>query len=128
MINIDDFLSKEPKQSDKEKETDDRAEHKVKKEKKHFHKKRRMLNEELSRVHKRVSGFNARESVAWKGLTEKFGDKLTHEELISIAELIANAANIKLDRDAKRRKVVLIKWFEEHWQSVQPYLPIITLD
>ena len=100
----------------------------LKKHKKKHGKKIDQNNEELNRVHQRVKGFDINKSIAWNALTHTFGDKLTHEELTSIAELISKTANIKLDRDAKRRKIVLIKWFEEHWDTVKCYLPIITLE
>ena len=101
---------------------------KHKKHRKRHGKRADSFNQELNRVHQRVKGFDINKSIAWKTLTNTFGDKLTHEELTSIAELIANTTKIKLDRDAKRRKIVLIKWFEEHWDTVRCYLPIITLE
>jgi hypothetical protein len=84
--------------------------------------------EEKERVRRRVGAFDWKESKVWHGLTAHFGPKLNHEELISIAELIASHAKVKLDRDAKRRKIVLLKWFEENWLVVQPLLRVIVLD
>ena len=84
--------------------------------------------EERERVRRRVGGFDWKQSRVWRDLTAHFGPKVNHEELISIAELISKHANIKLDRDAKRRKVVLVKWFQEHWSMIQPLLGAIVLD
>ena len=83
---------------------------------------------EKKRVKERINGFNWKECEAWKYLCERFGSHLNQKELISIAELIASKNHLKLDRDAKRRKVVLIKWFQENWEIVKPLLLIITLD
>lgn len=85
------------------------------------------VTEEKKRVQKRIEGFEWRESTVWRTLTAKFGSKLTHEELVSIAELVAMRAHLRLDRDARRRKVVILKWFEENWHFVQPLLPMIVL-
>jgi predicted oxidoreductase len=57
-----------------------------------------------------------------------YGPKLSHDELVSIGALAANALQIKLDRDARRRKPVMIKWFEEHWIQIQPILWSIKLE
>ena len=86
------------------------------------------VEKERERVKKRVDGFEWRDSEVWITLTAKFGPRLNHEELTSIAELIAGHADLKIDRDAKRRKVVLLKWFEEHWSIVRSLLPVIVLE
>ena len=86
------------------------------------------VEKERERVKKRVNGFEWRDSEVWIALTARFGQKLNHEELISIADLIASHTNLKIDRDAKRRKIVLLKWFEEHWNIVRPLLPVIILE
>lgn len=82
---------------------------------------------ERERVKKRIRGFDWRRSQAWHTLINKFGPKLNHDELTSIADLIAGQTNIKLDRDARRRKIVLVKWFEEHWTIIQPLINIVVL-
>ena len=84
--------------------------------------------EELERVRLRVKNFDWKKSKVWKILTQQFGEKLTHEELTSVAELLSNSLKIKLDRDAKRRKIVLVKWFEENWSYIEPVLRYIVLD
>ena len=88
----------------------------------------RYAEEERERVKRRISGFDWRQSIAWQELTAQFGAKLTHTELISVAELVSSHIRLKLDRDAKRRKTVLIKWFQEHWMSIYPILGMISLN
>jgi hypothetical protein len=53
---------------------------------------------------------------------------LKQEELVSIAELVAQRLRIKLDRDARRRKTVMIKWFDENWLFILPVLRFVVLD
>lgn len=86
------------------------------------------ITEEKIRIQKRIQGFKWRDSRVWEFLTARFGHKLTQDELVSIADLICRQTQLRLDRDARRRKVVLLKWFEENWTIVQPLLHIIVLD
>jgi hypothetical protein len=89
---------------------------------------RKGVSEELERVQKRINGFNWRRSTAWRQLSKVFGPHLKQEELVSIAELIAKKLDIRLDRDARRRKIVMLKWFEENWVAVEPLLAAIVLE
>ena len=87
------------------------------------------LRREKQRLDERMRGFTADDSMSWRGLCYHFQTpKLIHSELISIATLVAQVANIKLDRDAKRRKSVLLKWFEENWGAIYPNLGYIALE
>jgi hypothetical protein len=47
---------------------------------------------------------------------------------VSIRELVAQILRIKLDRDARRRKPVILKWFDENWFAIQPLLLHVVLD
>lgn len=86
------------------------------------------LNNELLRIAVRLQGFNPKDNFVTKEITRRFGANLKQGELINIAQVIADTAQIKLDRDAKRRKNVLLKWFEEHWAQITPYLDYIVLE
>ena len=86
------------------------------------------LSEERARVLRRTDGFNWKKSPVWRHLSYYYGPKVKQEELVSIADLICEKVNLKLDRDARRRKIVMIKWFEEHWQQIQPLLHMIVLE
>lgn len=83
---------------------------------------------EKARISERLKDFNPRETDAWKKITQKFGPNIKQPELISIANLLASQAKIKLDRDAKRRKSVLIKWFQEHWDEISCYIDFVVLE
>jgi hypothetical protein len=86
------------------------------------------VNKEKDRIAGRLTGFNVKDNPAWKEITAKFGTNIKQPELLSIADVLARHANIKLDRDAKRRKAVLIKWFNENWTSLQPWLDFVVLE
>lgn len=66
-----------------------------------------------------------------KEIAEKIKEKFmisypTHNTLLTIAQVFEKEYNIKLDREAKRRKPALLKWYFEHWELIQS-LPIIIL-
>jgi hypothetical protein len=83
---------------------------------------------EKQRVNARLEGFDPKSSVIGAAMTKQFGSNLTHSELVTIAGALANKAGISLDRDAKRRKTVLLKWFEEHSAELMPFLHLIVLE
>jgi hypothetical protein len=85
-------------------------------------------NKEKERIAERLGGFNTKDNFVWKEIAARFGTNIKQPELLSIANVLASHANLKLDRDAKRRKSVLIKWFDEHWPQVQPYLDYVVLE
>jgi hypothetical protein len=85
-------------------------------------------SEERERVQRRIEGFNWQKSFAWFHLCCMYGPKLKQDELLSIADILAKKLEIKLDRDARRRKAVMIKWFEENWIRIRHLLPFIVLD
>ncbi|KAH0786439.1 hypothetical protein GPJ56_009650 [Histomonas meleagridis] len=86
------------------------------------------LNGEKIRVAVRLAGFDAKESPVVQDINRRFGSDIKQGELVNIAAIIAENAGIKLDRDAKRRKSVLLKWFDENWTKIQPYLDYIVLE
>lgn len=85
-------------------------------------------NNEKKRISARMSNFQPKECKAWKEITQKFGTNIKQQELLSIANVLSTSAKLKLDRDAKRRKTVLIKWFDENWDAIKPYLPYVVLE
>jgi hypothetical protein len=85
-------------------------------------------NKEKVRILGRLKDFNARDCSVWREITSRFGRNVKQPELLSIAAVLAAHANIRLDRDAKRRKTVLVKWFDENWPALQPYLDFVVLE
>jgi hypothetical protein len=85
-------------------------------------------NPEKKRIASRLDGFSPKETPAWREITRRFGPNIKQPELVSIASVLAQGTNIRLDRDAKRRKAVLIKWFEENWAAIAPSLDCVVLE
>jgi hypothetical protein len=83
---------------------------------------------ERKRVGARLHGFNVKASMGWQAIAKHFGEHLTQTELLSVAQVIGNEVGIKIDREAKRRKEVLVKWFDENYEHVREVLPRITLE
>jgi hypothetical protein len=78
----------------------------------------------------RLRGFNQKESPAYQFLCNRYGRSLTRFELLSLAQVAAEQLKIPLDRAARRRRTVLIKWYDENWGVVAPFLDrcIVVLD
>jgi hypothetical protein len=69
----------------------------------------------------RIAGFNPEISPACRALGGKFGSTIK-DEVLCIAEVLGAEIGIYPDRDAKRRKIVLLKWYDENWERIQPFL------
>lgn len=85
------------------------------------------LSNEMIRVSQLVQEFNVNKSNAWIYLRSNYGEKITHSDLIRIAKIVSSYTGIKVSRDAKRRKLVLLKWFDENWLTIKPILKMVTL-
>lgn len=79
-------------------------------------------NSELQRISNRLMGFDYENSIPWMVFTLKLGPHPTHADLLDVARSVSRELGFRLDRDAKRRKIVLIKWFDEHWATIAPYI------
>lgn len=89
----------------------------------------RSINEvEREKVRQRLQGFNKKESRAWSIICQRFGPNLNQSELVSLAEVVAHHLHLKVDREAKRRKEVVLKWFEENSELVFPFLEKVVLE
>jgi hypothetical protein len=86
------------------------------------------LSDDRLRVRQRMGEFNWKMSATWARLRCLYGSQLSLAELISIADIIAQRLDIKADRDARRRKSVMIRWFDENWVQIQVILHIIVLE
>lgn len=71
--------------------------------------------------------FNYKECNAYKKITtEYFWPTIRHSELVSIATAIAERCKgIPVSREEKRRKDLLIKWYDDNWQIIEPHIQII---
>lgn len=83
---------------------------------------------ERNKLTDRLSNFDFVRSRAWKVIKQKGWDTLNQKELLSIASILASKCNISLDREAKRRKPILVKWFDENFDIIAPIFNCIQLE
>lgn len=89
--------------------------------------KKRGTSEECKKIKSILSDFNPVNSTAYIKLTERYGNNLKQTECQKIAEVLSLKLNISLDRDSRRRYPMLLKWFNDNWEQIEPNLKYITL-
>lgn len=82
---------------------------------------------EQKRIQDRMNDFDIKESRAYKEFERRGWNKLPQTVLKSIAQVIEEQAKISLDRESKRRRTILIKWFDDHFDLISPFLNRINL-
>jgi len=70
----------------------------------------------------RLRGFVGSESAAWGFIKSFFGPHVTTEQLRRIAEICEHHLDLHLDREALRLRSVLVKWFAENLEAIQPFV------
>lgn len=85
-------------------------------------------NSDKKKVQQILKGFDQEKSEAVIYLKKKYGD-LKQYEYLQIAEYCAKKNNIlTLDRESKRRKEVLLKWYHDNFHILKPILDNIVLE
>lgn len=79
---------------------------------------------EIERINSQLAGFDWKKSRAWAKLTFILGGEATLTTLRYIAQDISLRTNVKIGRDEKRRKCVLVKWFDDNWERLAPSLSL----
>jgi hypothetical protein len=77
-----------------------------------------------------MEGFTIEDSTAWRNIKAQYGDNLSHQGLLKIANdlrLLCGAALTPLKRIHRRRKAVLIRWFEDNWEVIGPRLATVAV-
>jgi hypothetical protein len=77
---------------------------------------------EKDRAARRLGIFNAIDSNTWRVLRDEFGEDVALPELAGIALAVSEKIEIKPDRDVRRTKAALIKWFDENWEIIESLL------
>jgi hypothetical protein len=70
-----------------------------------------------------MAGFDWQDSVAWRALAARHGSDLSHQRLIELAKEIKQQVGdsaTPLMRIHRRRKAVLVKWFQINWTVIRP--------
>ena len=73
-------------------------------------------------VKEKLKDFEPKASRAWISLTSRYGPKINQNQLLSLAEVVSYQLNLGLFREYKRRKEMLIKWFDENYDAVWPFI------
>ena len=66
--------------------------------------------------------FDYESCLAWLKLTERFWKKINHEYLLNFAEVISMKLGIKIFRYQKRKKEMLINWFNNNFDQIWPFI------
>lgn len=80
------------------------------------------------KVNERMGGFDQSTSRAYAELQRRKWDKKSQPELLSILLILANKQNLQVDREVKRRKEVMFKWFDENFDTVYPFFDCISFE
>jgi hypothetical protein len=83
---------------------------------------------EVARI---LQTFDYLRSHAWTAVREQFSSGIRHRELWSVAIVISERGSAQKiprpPRNAERSYPVLIKWFQDHWDTVGSVLPLVGL-
>ena len=75
-----------------------------------------------------LGDFDPNKSEAWLTLEENFGVNVKQPPLLEIAKIIGQHVHINVNRNARRRKSVLIKWYHDNWDVIKPYIKNFRVD
>jgi hypothetical protein len=73
-------------------------------------------------VEKNRQGFDPHTCRAWVLLTKKYGPTIPHNNLLSLANVVSIHMKLPLLRESKRRKDMLIRWFDDNIDCVWPFI------
>jgi hypothetical protein len=73
---------------------------------------------------KKQQKYSFQDKMAYKTLFNRFGPILRQYELLAIATTVQRNMKppVAIDRDAKRRKDLLYKWFDDNFDAITPVL------
>jgi hypothetical protein len=55
------------------------------------------------------------------------GKELSREQMIGLAHIFSVLAKIDFPRDFTRRRDLLVKWFDDHFEVLEPFATVIHL-
>lgn len=89
---------------------------------------RPIIGKEARKVQTLLEGFNVDNCKAWKEITRHFSTGIRHNELVSIANILVKTYDLPaLTRYCHRSFAVLIKWFQDNWDRIDPVIHNIKL-
>jgi hypothetical protein len=85
------------------------------------------LRRDQSEAVERLGSFVPEESRVWQLLQARFGSKLTMPMLEAITTMVSKRSGATPDRQARRRKGIMVKWLQEQIQCLESLLPRMIL-
>lgn len=83
---------------------------------------------EASYIKKVLSDFDYKSSPTWKKIQHLFSTGIRHTELLSVAEVLVHLTGApNVSRSCHRSFPVLIKWFDDNWEILEPFIYRISL-
>ena len=82
---------------------------------------------EQKKISQGLGEFDYKKSRAWKEIVDHNWESLSKGELLLIARVLSTYLHIPIGRESKRRKPVLVKWFDENLSKISEYLNVITI-
>ena len=76
---------------------------------------------ERRRLVDHMSGFVMNESEAWRFQSARWGP-ISKCQLIALGQVVADVLQLDLVREYKRRKSTMVKWFDEYWDVIRPFI------
>jgi hypothetical protein len=86
-----------------------------------------VLLQEREMILQRVRDFSMTGSRPWRYFRDRGWDKLSVKECVGIGRVLSSETGLDMDREAKRRKEVMFKWMDDHWNAFEPVLGRISL-
>ena len=83
---------------------------------------------EASYIKKVLKNFDYKTSIVWKKIQQLFSTGVRHTELISVAQILIQISGApEVSRSCHRSFPVLIKWFDDNWDKIEPFIHHISL-
>ena len=91
----------------------------------------RQTQSERIKITEKTQGFDWKSTAAAEYFEKKGWNNLQKIELGGIIEIVVRGMShvrpIKVDREVRRRKSVMLAWFDRNFEEIRPYLDNITL-
>ncbi|OHS97112.1 hypothetical protein TRFO_09685 [Tritrichomonas foetus] len=75
----------------------------------------------------RLGEFNIEESVGMKFIKSITDKEITRQALVSLATIFSILSGIVVNRDLKRRRELLIKWFDINAEKLEPFKEFVSI-
>ena len=82
---------------------------------------------EQNRIKDLLNDFDMKSSRIYQEFLKRGWETLSQQVLKSIAQVFEDRIKIPLSRESKRRKSVLIKWFDDNYDKIYPHLDSIQI-